>query len=77
MNLNLTISPNVRVWSSVESKIVDMYKQIQEHVLNMHNYVFHLLEAWMVLPSESVIICSRRKFWCARYLIYQSGYRIL
>lgn len=52
MNLNLTISPNVRVWSSVESKIVDMYKQIQEHVLNMHNYVFHLLEAWMVLPSR-------------------------
>lgn len=33
MNLNLTISPNVRVWSSVESKIVDMQKQIQEHVL--------------------------------------------
>lgn len=29
----------MRVWSSVESKIVDMYKQIQEHVLNMHNCV--------------------------------------
>lgn len=43
MNLKLTISPKLRVWSSVESRNVDIYKQIQEHVMNMR--MFHLLEA--------------------------------
>ena len=35
MNLKLTISLKLRVWSSVENRNVDIYKQIQEHVFNM------------------------------------------
>lgn len=33
-DLKLTLSPNLRVWSSVESRTVGIHRQIQDHVFS-------------------------------------------